>query len=207
MRTTRGLVAVVAAALVLSFVPACSTSRQATNAVPPVAVAGPPESLVTLGGDETLVRPADDDGHRSWALQVFDALAPSAVYTDVATEDATAHDGVVDQLPRAVDLAPTLAVVWFGYHDERGGVPVPTFEEDLARVVRGLQAVGARVLVLSPTGTGTSADAAYQAAARHAAESTGATYVEVPGSPPRRGGPEPATQTAIATAVRAAIGR
>jgi phosphatidylinositol alpha 1,6-mannosyltransferase len=185
---------------------ACSPGPPvASNAVPPPAAGQDRSVFVAMGGDETLNRGLDDSLRRAWTQQIFGtALGPQAVYVNVATADATVRDGLDVQLPRAVQLRPTLVTIWFGEGDAQIGTTDSSFTRDLTDVITQLRAAGAtKVLLLSRTDPAAGNDSHFAAQVRQVATATGADFVEITGLRDPR---DPATQQNIANAVTAHLG-
>lgn len=134
-----------------------------------------PVVFVTLGGNETAG--ADLPRQRSlrdgWNQLVFrTALPRRTVHVNLAFRNATAADVLADQVPDAVKLHPTIAVVWLGTADEAASTPAPTFGAQLASVVGRLHDAGAKVFVIDAGGR-------YETVTRTAAADAGATVVPV----------------------------
>jgi hypothetical protein len=189
------------------LVAACSSGPPvASNAVPPPAANDARSVFVALGGDETLNRGLDDSVRRAWTQQIFGTeLGPSAVYVNLATANATVREGLSDQLPKAVELQPTLATVWFGDGDGQSHTTDAGFISDLSEIVQKLQAGGTtKVLLLTRTDPGAGDSSRYANDIQQVANATHADYLEIPGA--ARNPRDPATQQAIADAVRARLG-
>jgi hypothetical protein len=195
----RAIVTVLVSAAVMASAACTSEAPVASNAVPPPAGPQPRVVYAALGGDETLLRGLDTNVRRAWTQQVFTSLPPSAVYVNLATEDAPVAEGLHVQLEQALALQPTVATVWFGGADDPAVVSQQEFASQLRGIVTGLQAANVRVVVVGrPGGRGSS----FTATAQQVAVATGARFADVAGgSGPR----DPGAQDAIATAVEAQI--
>jgi GDSL-like Lipase/Acylhydrolase family len=123
---------------------------------------------------------------------------------DLATADATVRDGLDVQLPKAVQLRPTLVTIWFGDGDAQVGTTDSGFTRDLTDIVTQVRAAGAtKVLLLSRTDPTAGNDSRFAAQVRQVATTTGVDFVEIPGP---RNPRDPATQQNIANAVAAHLG-
>jgi hypothetical protein len=156
---------------------ACSPSNVSRGA-PPTTQAQSAINLVVLGSDEAFGAglSRDDRNRGSWPQILFhDSFPARATLVDLATAGATADDVVRRQVPNALQLAPTIAVVWTT-GDADIGSPVAGYSDGLARALTALRAAGtSRVLVAA----GPSGHPDYDIATRQVAEATGATYVDL----------------------------
>jgi GDSL-like Lipase/Acylhydrolase family len=182
----------------------CSSTASVTDSAPP-----PPDPnqervvFVALGGNETLNRQLDDPLREAWTQRVFmNALPRSAIHVNFATRDATVREGVDQQLPSALELRPTLATLWFGSADASMSTSDNAFERDLTQLVAELQAVGTRVLLLSPVDAGRQGDRDYANSLQVVATTTNSELVAVPTDDLS----STTTQAAIAAAVEDSLG-
>lgn len=192
--------------LVVVAAAGCSSDPPvASNAIPPPAVAGERVVFVALGGDETLNRGLDDSLRNSWTQRVFVGLPRSAVYVNLASEDAPVADGLARQVPKALELQATIATVWFGSGDAREhNTSAGRFAADLTSVVQQLRAGGVgRVLLLSRTSSGARGGSRYVEQVKQVAQQAGVTFIDVPGSSNNPG--DPGSQEAVAAAVKAQL--
>jgi hypothetical protein len=205
-RGVRGaLVTLVIAGLVL--VSACSSGSDLAAPAAPAGTGGvetPSAVYVALGGLETLNR-SRDDIQDNWPQIVFaEQLPTGAVYVNFATEDATSHSVLQDQLPKAQALHPTVATVWVEAADVRNGTATSVYREQLGQVVEGLQSAGAqRVLLLTPSGSQADLSGGFADSVRQVATDTGAVYVDLGDTSGRQDDPG---QRSIANTVMAAMG-
>ena len=98
----------------LVFLAACS-SGSVRRGAPAPAVEGPPVRMVVLGSSEAYGAdlPRDTRNRLSFGQLVFrNALPVRATYVNIASPDATAADVLSHQVPIAVSLHPTIAIVW-----------------------------------------------------------------------------------------------
>jgi hypothetical protein len=199
---SRVVIALLAIVVTAATVACSSGPPVATNVVPPAATGADRTVFVAMGGDETLNRGLDDSLRRAWTQQVFaDALGPSAVYVNLASPDATVREGLSEQLPKALQLQPTIATIWFGDGDAQGHTTDPGFISDLTQIVTQLTASGStKVLLLTRTDPSAGNDSRYAADIKQVAQATGAGYAEIPGG---RNFRDPTTQQTIANTVTA----
>jgi hypothetical protein len=180
---------------------ACSPGPPvASNAVPPPASDDARTMFVAMGGDETLNRGLDDVLRRAWTQQVFTtALGPSAVYVNLASPNATVRDGLGQQLPKALELQPTVVTIWFGEGDAQVHTTDSGFISDLTEIVSKLLAAGAnKVLLMTRTDPTAADDSRYADDIKQVASATGVDFLAIDGQRNQR---DPATQQAIADAV------
>jgi len=190
--------AIAASVVCMLTVAACTSDETVSGSAPPVTEADATSvTYVALGGDETVSRQLDDPLRDAWTQQLFTTELPrGAVHVNFARPDATVAEALTDQVPQSLDLAPTVATVWFGRGDGRNRTSDAAFVDDLSEVVRRLQDAGAQVLLLAaPQGDAT--DVRYADLVEQVAQATSAAVVEVPAGDRTL----PATQTAIARAV------
>jgi acyl-CoA thioesterase-1 len=181
-----------------SLVVAAACSGGATVDTPPPASAGPAETYVAVGASETIGEGADRPIVEAWPHVLHrTALEPGAVFVNAGDGGATVADALVDQLPLALELQPTLVTVWLNVNDLRSSVPVSTYERELAELVEALRAGGAEVLVANtpavehlpayrnvvasrvPSDEVVARVDAYNAATDRVAEATGAEVIDL----------------------------
>jgi acyl-CoA thioesterase-1 len=132
--------------LALLALAACAPgSRQAADATP--APAPTPGVYVALGASETIGIGTDDPTREAFPQQLYQLLGRSTVMYDFGLPGETTQAALSDELPPALAAHPTLATVWFNVDDLVAGVPVADYEARLDRLVSGLRAAGARVLL------------------------------------------------------------
>jgi hypothetical protein len=168
-----------AALLALVFLAACTRGSTQTGAPPPQS-SGPPVAYVTIGGDETFgsALPRDTRFRDSWPQLLYrNSLPARASFTNLGTPGAISTSAVAAQLPIAVQLHPTIIVVWLA-GDAAAGIPASTYEANLARILEALRTANVeRVIVVA--GPDTDGGAAYDDATRSAAMSANATVVDL----------------------------
>jgi acyl-CoA thioesterase I len=116
---------------------------------PGAATAAPPEAYVAVGASESVGVGADRPLVESWPRVLYRrALDRNTVFVSAGVEGSTVAEALDEQLRLALELRPTLVTVWLNVNDMAAGVPVATYEQQLAVLVRGLRQDGrARVLV------------------------------------------------------------
>jgi lysophospholipase L1-like esterase len=128
-----------------AVVSACSSVPSAS--VRTVA-AGPATTYVALGGSQSLGAGTPDPLLDAWTQVFFRrALPPSTVFVDLSFPGATVEQALVDQLPDARSLRPTVVTVWLGGTDLLDGVPATTFGTELRQLLAGLAGPRTTVLV------------------------------------------------------------
>jgi lysophospholipase L1-like esterase len=146
MRRAAALAAVAVALAVGS--PALGCSGGTSVEAPGPATAAPPEAYVAVGASESVGVGADRPLVESWPRVLYRALDRNTVFVSAGVEGSTVAEALDEQLPLALELRPTLVTVWLNVNDLAAGVPVATYEQQLAVLVRGLRQDGrARVLV------------------------------------------------------------
>src|SRR3989441_12316478 len=115
---------------------------------------GPPPSAATrvvyaaIGASETKAISAVNP-RQAWP-QVFtdDVLPRSAVLHNFGIPGATTAQALLDEVPAALAVHPTVVTVWLNVNDLINGVVAPDYESQLRQVLRALRRGGqARVLV------------------------------------------------------------
>ena len=155
----------------LVFLAACS-SGSVRRGAPAPAVSGPPVRMVVLGSSEAYGAdlPRDTRNRLSFGQLVFrNALLVRATYVNIASPDATAADVLSHQVPIAVSLHPTIAIVWVT-GDAAAGTSPAAYGADLSRALAALRTSGiGRVLVIVGRGSPTFQEATTNAAAASSA--------------------------------------
>ena len=157
------------------------TSSSVSKGAPPPTPQGAPVRLVVLGGDSAFGAGVSrtERNRSTWPQLLFrEHLPVRATLVDLATPGATPIDVRDAQVPRALALQPTIAIVW-----------VDTQGTALTAALEALTKAGATVLVLAtPEET---------AASQPTASATGTRLVTIPND---------ASQQAIADAVSLTLG-
>lgn len=126
---------------------ACSgDERDQTSAA---VTASPPGTYVAVGGSDTLGAGSDRPLLEGWP-QVFyrTAVDQDTVFVNLGVDGSTVAAALEEQLPLALELRPTLVTVGLNVDDLAAGVPVATYEQQLAELVHALRQDGrAQVLV------------------------------------------------------------
>ncbi len=168
-------------AIVISLavaVSGCSAHSRAASVLP-ATLAGPQETVVSIGGSAT-----EGDGVRNrlqeaWPYLVFrNALPLSTVFVNAALDDATVAHALQLQVPVATELKPNLVEVWLGPDDVEAATPIPAFTTGLTQLIQRLRAsTSTRVLVADlPTSFGTRVGP-YNTAIHSVVTATGAELV------------------------------
>ncbi len=200
MRRVAAAVLVVA----LGAVPlgACSSDPPVADGAPPPVVVEAPITYVAIGGRETVNRGLGDGFRRSWTGQVFATLPRSTVFANLAADGTTVAAALTDQVPKAIELKPTVVTVWFAGDDR--GTPPAAYARDLTAVATQLKAAGARVLLLHrPDDAG----GLFAATTEAVAKATGTEFVLLPAAATQEQRRDPAAQTAIAEVVAPRVQR
>lgn len=192
------------ASLVVVAASCSSGGSGLSTPAPPATDGGPSEVLVAIGGGET-TNVGRNDLADNWTQLVFATQPPGAVYVNLATDNATIHSALEDQLPQADALHPTVAMIWVESADARLGTPPEEYRDGLTRLVDGVRQAGAsRILLLTPALSTTDAGGNLADSIAQVATATGATLVNV-GDVSDRG--DDSGQRRIADAVGAALGQ
>lgn len=134
-------------ATVVASAAACSGGPSVET--PGEATAAPPETYVAVGASESVGVGADRPLVESWPRVFYrTALDRNTVFVSAGVEGSTVDQALEEQLPLVLELEPTLVTVWLNVNDLAAGVPVDTYESQLAELVRELRQGGrARVLL------------------------------------------------------------
>ncbi|HKE75466.1 MAG TPA: SGNH/GDSL hydrolase family protein [Acidimicrobiales bacterium] len=211
MRGWAAALAAAAAAAVLALA-ACSPGGDRAEA-PDAAPDDPPATYVAIGSDDTLGIGLDLPLVDEWPKVLFrENLPRNTVFVNAAVQGATVADALVDQLPLAEEVEPTLVTVWLNLDDVTAGTPVPAYERRLRDLVHALRRGGeTRVLVANTpemNGEAPATVAAYNAAIARVARAEGADLVDLHGaglSAPSRDHPSPEGHERIAEAFAAVL--
>jgi lysophospholipase L1-like esterase len=111
---------------------------------------GPPLRLAAMG-DSTLTAPGVSEADEIWIRQVARRLADvtrrPVELRSFGVSGSTSLDVLVDQLPRALDFDPHLAVVSVGANDVIKGVSMRKLHDNLDRIVAALAGSGVQVIL------------------------------------------------------------
>ncbi|MDQ6696203.1 MAG: hypothetical protein M3Z46_01930 [Actinomycetota bacterium] len=197
--------ALIAFAVALSSIAACSDGRKEPAALAPVA-RKQRAVFVVIGGRESSGSGLDDSLHTAWPQVVFSKQFPNGtVYLNLSRDDTTVAQARAEQAPLAVQQRPTVAAVWLGEGDDDAGTDPAQFERDLRGLLGLLRRGGAsRVLVASPPPGAPGSRFATEIAG--AARSTGAELVRLSTTAWNPHAPR-AEQTSVQAAAASEIGR
>lgn len=202
----RGITAAALGLFLVSALPACSSETAPKNAV--VAPAPPEDAVVfvALGGNETMNRGLDDSFKNAWTQQLYvDGLPRSAMHVNLSSPDATAANTIERQLPKALELKPTLVTIWLGQGDVNARTSPNAFTRDLTTIVQRLQQAGVRQIVLLAREAPAAPGSDLASAVHDVATATGAAYVAAPGTSDKAVDPD--SQKPIADAIKQRIAR
>lgn len=108
-----------------------------------------PTLRVAVLGDSSITAPGVVDADQIWVRIICQRIATDrhVQLRSVAIGGATAQSVISDQLDRAVELAPDLAIVSVGANDAIHGVPIRRFEPRLEHIAAKLRSSGTEVLL------------------------------------------------------------
>lgn len=134
------------------------TSDGPGAAVPTTKAAGTGRvALVTLGSTDTNGGRREQPLVQTWPQLLYRESFPlRATLVNLARNRSRVTDALQQQVPDALALKPTVAVVWFGTSDAFAGTDPVAYRRDLTEVVDRLTGGGARVVVVlgaAPPGT------------------------------------------------------
>ncbi len=134
-------VAVLMAVILVKLFGACSSDSGSES--------GKPVTYVAVGASETVGFGADRPATQAWPEVLRRQALPSgARFVNLGIPGATVATALEQELPKALELSPTLVTVWLNVNDLIARVPLDTYQSQLTQLVRGLRRGGAtRVLV------------------------------------------------------------
>jgi lysophospholipase L1-like esterase len=102
-----------------------------------------------VGASESVGVGADNPTRDAWPQVFFkNALPESAVLYNFGIPGETVEQALVDEVPEALSVQPTLVTVWLNVNDIIDGVAVQQYQDELDQLVRLMRRGGAaRVLV------------------------------------------------------------
>ncbi len=125
---------------------ACSSGSDSGSS--PDASKSEGEVYVAVGASETVGFGAEQPATQAWPAVLKKEVLPKAKFVNLGIPGATVATALEQELPKAVELAPTIVTVWLNVNDLIARVPLATYESQLAQLVGGLRRGGAtRVLV------------------------------------------------------------
>lgn len=138
-RRTRA--AVLTAAMSVTVLGACSSDSGSDPAEP--------VTYVAVGASETVGFGANRPATQAWPEVLRRQALPSAAkFVNLGIPGATVATALEQELPKALEVSPTIATVWLNVNDLIARVPLATYESQLTQLVRGLRRGGAtRVLI------------------------------------------------------------
>lgn len=106
------------------------------------------EVYVAVGASETVGFGADRPETQAWPALLREEALSKARFVNLGIPGATVATALEKELPKAVELSPTIVTVWLNVNDLIARVPLATYESQLTQLLRGLRRGGAtRVLV------------------------------------------------------------
>lgn len=150
-------------------------------------------TLVAIAASDAVGIGASNPDRDNWVTQLGAKLPAGARVVNLGISGATAAQAATQELPVALDAAPSIAVVWLGVNDFQARVSLTAFAADLTRILGALKAqTGARLFVgnlpdlrLLPAFAGRDPAAldaeveAWNAQIARAAQDAGATVVDI----------------------------
>lgn len=116
---------------------------------------GAPQVYVAVGASETIGAGIEDDALRlrdAWPQLFFNAALPTAAtYYNLGVGGTTTGEALVDQVPEALSLEPTVVTVWLNVDDLVHGVNAAAFETNLGRAVHQLRRGGRTTVLVANT--------------------------------------------------------
>lgn len=111
---------------------------------------GLPGLMVAALGDSSITAPGVTNIEDAWIRRVAWSLTDRYFVhlQSLAVGGSKASDVLRDQLPRALELEPDVAVVSVAANDAIRAVPPARFREEVDEIVGSLTAIGARVVVV-----------------------------------------------------------
>jgi lysophospholipase L1-like esterase len=104
---------------------------------------GVPDVYVAIGSSETFGAGADNPFVEAWPRLLYrTAFDRDTVFVNASADGSTVADALEEQVPLARELDPTFVTVWLNLDDLAAGVPVATYERQLAELVRALRRGG-----------------------------------------------------------------
>lgn len=135
-------VAALAALVVAACAPAAAQQPAPTSSPPLMHVV-----YAAIGASETFGIGTDDPTRESFPHRLLQLMGPGNVLYNFGVPSETTAQALVDELPPALTVHPTLATVWLNVDDLVAGVPVADYATRLDQLVAGLRRTGARVLL------------------------------------------------------------
>jgi len=125
-----------------------TTASPTSAATPAPSLGGAVVRYVAIGASDTVGVGAADPATGSWPSRIASLLPAGSTYTNLGVSGSLASAARGQQLPRALDVRPTVVTIWLAVNDLNANVAVPSYTESLAGIVDGLLAgTQARIFV------------------------------------------------------------
>ncbi|HET9443959.1 MAG TPA: SGNH/GDSL hydrolase family protein [Acidimicrobiales bacterium] len=147
-RPGRGRTAVVAVAVAAAGLAGCSDGGPGDAG----DGTGTSPVYVAVGASETVGVGADDPSRQAWTVLFHEqALPEAAEFVNLGVSGSNTAEALAAQVPRAVELAPTLVTVWLNVNDIVDRVAPAQYERQLAETVRRLRRGGRTKVLVANT--------------------------------------------------------
>jgi acyl-CoA thioesterase-1 len=100
---------------------------------------GGKQVLVGIGASDAVGIGATDPDRDNWVAQLGARLPSGSRVVNLGISGADSTLAVQQELPVALDIAPTIAVVWLGVNDFSEGMTLPSYTDSLATLLRDLR--------------------------------------------------------------------
>lgn len=147
MRASRAGIGAFAA---LTALAACSTGGP-RDLTPPAVSPPPPPVYVAVGASESAGYGADKPVIEAWPQVVYRGLDPTTVFVNLGVPGSTTAEALIDQVPEALRLEPTLVTVWLNVNDMNRAVSVDEYERALQALVHALRRGGRAAVLVANT--------------------------------------------------------
>jgi len=115
--------------------------------VPNSAAAPKPLTYVAVGASDAVGVGARDPETEGWVPRFAARLGPDVRVVNLGVSGSTLAQALDEQLGPAVDAQPDVVTVWLAVNDLNARVPLDAYARDLDRLLAGLSATHARILV------------------------------------------------------------
>lgn len=138
--TKSALVALCALACLLALV-GCGGSGSPATIIVPTPTSTPRSSVrfVALGASDAVGVGATDPATQGYVSDLIAKLPPGSHALNLGISGIDLHDALVQELPEAVIVQPTLVTVWLAANDFKGCAPLNSYSADLNTMLGQLQ--------------------------------------------------------------------